>query len=204
MTDAEWQTSADPQAMIETGGKTISERKLRLVLCGWARLNWKWMGELARDSVVVAEGFADGDVDDMARRDADALFWDSSRSDRPTRNNWLVRVALENRIDLMPAAMSAISRNPKVARRQADIVRDVIAFSNCSGSQYSNLLARNHATVPAMARRIYDERTFHDLPILADALQDAGCTDPDILAHCRSGGEHVRGCWVVDLILGNS
>jgi len=42
----------------------------------------------------------------------------------------------------------------------------------------------------------------HLLPILADALEEAGCTAEDILAHCRSGGEHVRGCWVVDLILG--
>ena len=42
------------------------------------------------------------------------------------------------------------------------------------------------------------------LPILADALQDAGCEDADILGHCRSGGPHVRGCWVVDLVLGKS
>ncbi|HEY1378110.1 MAG TPA: hypothetical protein VGF55_15015 [Gemmataceae bacterium] len=65
-------------------------------------------------------------------------------------------------------------------------------------------LAWNHGTVPAIARRVYDERAFHDLPILADALEDAGCTDADILAHCRQGGEHVRGCWVVDLILGKA
>jgi hypothetical protein len=65
-------------------------------------------------------------------------------------------------------------------------------------------LTWNHATVPAIARHIYDDRAFHDLPILADALEDAGCTDPDILAHCRADGEHVRGCWVVDLILGKT
>jgi hypothetical protein len=63
-------------------------------------------------------------------------------------------------------------------------------------------LTWNNAIVPAIARHIYDDRAFHDLPFLADALEDAGCTDPDILGHCRSGGEHVRGCWVVDLILG--
>jgi hypothetical protein len=62
----------------------------------------------------------------------------------------------------------------------------------------------HNATVPAIAQRIYDERTFHDLPILADALEEAGCINPDILAHCRGGGEHVRGCWVVDLILGKN
>ena len=51
-----------------------------------------------------------------------------------------------------------------------------------------------------MARVIYDERQFDGMPILADALEDAGCTDPDILNHCRQAGEHVRGCWVVDLM----
>jgi hypothetical protein len=49
---------------------------------------------------------------------------------------------------------------------------------------------------------IYDERAFNRMPILADALEEAGCTNKDILDHCRSGGEHVRGCWAVDLILG--
>jgi hypothetical protein len=65
-------------------------------------------------------------------------------------------------------------------------------------------LTWNHGTVPAIARHIYDDRAFHELPKLADALEDAGCSDPDILAHCRGGGEHVRGCWVVDLLLGKS
>jgi hypothetical protein len=63
-------------------------------------------------------------------------------------------------------------------------------------------LSWNSGTVPAIARSVYDERAFHDMPILADALEDAGCDNQDILAHCRSGGEHVRGCWVVDLLLG--
>jgi hypothetical protein len=56
-------------------------------------------------------------------------------------------------------------------------------------------------TVTAIARTIYDERRFADMPILADALEEAGCTSAEILAHCRSNQEHVRGCWVVDLIL---
>jgi hypothetical protein len=54
----------------------------------------------------------------------------------------------------------------------------------------------------SMARQMYDSRNFSDMPILADALEEAGCTDQDILAHCRSGGEHVRGCFVLDLLLG--
>jgi hypothetical protein len=64
--------------------------------------------------------------------------------------------------------------------------------------------AWNDGAIPKMAHSIYEERAFDRLPILADALEDAGCDNADILAHCRSGGEHVRGCWVIDLLLGKS
>jgi hypothetical protein len=56
-------------------------------------------------------------------------------------------------------------------------------------------------TVRNIAQAIYDERAFDRLPILADALEEAGCTNRDILNHCRCDGAHARGCWVVDLIL---
>lgn len=58
------------------------------------------------------------------------------------------------------------------------------------------------STVSALARQIYDSRNFATMPILADALEDTGCRNEDILEHCRSAGPHVRGCWVVDLVLG--
>jgi hypothetical protein len=57
-------------------------------------------------------------------------------------------------------------------------------------------------TVVALARQMYETRDFGPMPILADALQDAGCEAEGILAHCREPGVHVRGCHVVDLILG--
>jgi hypothetical protein len=60
-----------------------------------------------------------------------------------------------------------------------------------------------HGGLPvSMTQRMYDSRDFADMPVLADALEEAGCQDQDILTHCRSGSEHVRGCWVVDLLLG--
>ena len=61
------------------------------------------------------------------------------------------------------------------------------------------------ATAVALAQTMYDARNFHAMPILADALQDAGCEDTAILDHCRDeNSPHVRGCWVVDLVLNKS
>lgn len=58
------------------------------------------------------------------------------------------------------------------------------------------------ADVLALANAIYEGRTFEHMPILADALQDAGCESPRVLDHCRGAGPHARGCWVIDLVLG--
>ncbi len=63
-------------------------------------------------------------------------------------------------------------------------------------------LAWRTSTITALAQQMYDSRDFTPMPILADALQDAGCENADILTHCRGPGPHVRGCWVVDLVLG--
>ncbi|MCE9561745.1 MAG: hypothetical protein K8U57_06780 [Planctomycetes bacterium] len=61
------------------------------------------------------------------------------------------------------------------------------------------------STVRSLAEGIYADRDFSAMPILADALQDAGCDNDNILNHCRDEMQvHVRGCWVVDLILGKS
>jgi hypothetical protein len=84
---------------------------------------------------------------------------------------------------------------------QSDLLRDIIAnpfravSMNCVWST---------SDVIALAEAIYTERAFDRLPILADALEDAGCDHADILEHCRGPGPHVRGCWVVDLLLGKS
>jgi hypothetical protein len=56
-------------------------------------------------------------------------------------------------------------------------------------------------SVVAIATNIYTGRTFEDMPILADALEDAGCADADVFDHCRGNAQHVRGCFVVDLLL---
>src|SRR5262249_22253367 len=63
-------------------------------------------------------------------------------------------------------------------------------------------LACNGAAGRHTAQALYEEGRFAELPVLADALEEAGCTSDAMLAHCRGDGPHVRGCWVVDLLLG--
>jgi hypothetical protein len=63
------------------------------------------------------------------------------------------------------------------------------------------VLAWSKGTVVRVAQGIYENRDFATLPVLADALEEAGCADARVVGHCRSPGPHVRGCWVVDLIL---
>ncbi|MBP3959644.1 hypothetical protein J8F10_30735 [Gemmata sp. G18] len=59
------------------------------------------------------------------------------------------------------------------------------------------------STTVTLAAQMYESRDFSAMPILADAIQDAGCDNDDILNHCRDANQvHVRGCWVVDLVLG--
>jgi hypothetical protein len=62
-------------------------------------------------------------------------------------------------------------------------------------------LACNDGSARKLAQTIYDERAYDQLPILADALEDAGCSDEELLSHLRSAGPHVRGCWALDLLL---
>jgi hypothetical protein len=66
------------------------------------------------------------------------------------------------------------------------------------------ILLWNDRAVQQLAQVIYAERHFEDMPILADALEDAGCTDAELLGHLRGPGPHARGCWVVDLLTGRT
>ena len=87
-------------------------------------------------------------------------------------------------------------------RRQCDLLRDLVGNPFRPATIQAAWLAWGGGLVAAIARGIDEERRFTELPVLADALEEAGCTDPDLLAHCRSGGEHAHGCWALDLILG--
>jgi len=84
--------------------------------------------------------------------------------------------------------------------KQASLLRDIFGNPFCTVTLSSAWLAWNVGTVLKLAQGIYDNWALDRLPILADALEDAGCQDAGILAHCRQPGQHVRGCWVLDLV----
>jgi hypothetical protein len=97
-------------------------------------------------------------------------------------------------------AASASTDAPAQWRIQTKLVRDIF------GNPFRPVAfapAWRTDTVLALAKQMYASREFGAMPILADALQDAGCDNPDVLDHCRdTAATHVRGCWVVDLVLG--
>jgi hypothetical protein len=102
------------------------------------------------------------------------------------------------------AAVREVNRQASDDLQQAQVMllRDIFGSPLRSVSIDPSWLAWNDGTVRRVAQAIYDECAFDRLPILADALEEAGCTNQYILNHCRQPGDHVRGCWVVDLILG--
>ena len=85
--------------------------------------------------------------------------------------------------------------------RQDAIFRDIV------GNPFVSIEFAPHwrtSDVLGLARAVYEDGAFDRLPILADALMDAGCADEAVLSHCRGPGPHARGCWVVDLVLGKA
>jgi hypothetical protein len=89
-----------------------------------------------------------------------------------------------------------------VMAEQVNFLHDIIGNPFCPMIAHPSWLVWGDSTVVKLAQGIYDERAFGRLPVLADALEEAGCDNAEILAHCRGSGPHVRGCWVVDLLLG--
>jgi hypothetical protein len=98
------------------------------------------------------------------------------------------------------AELSGANREQE-EREQAVLIREV--FGNPFRPVTLDIRWQTE-TVVALATGIYADRAFDRMPILADAMEEAGCDNADMLNHCRGEGPHVRGCWVVDLVLGKS
>jgi hypothetical protein len=95
----------------------------------------------------------------------------------------------------------AVGEAPSEYVAQCRLLRDIAGNPFRSASLDAAWLSWGDSTIRKLAQAIYSDRAFDRLPILADALEEAGCTHPDILEHCRGPGPHVRGCFVVDLVL---
>lgn len=90
---------------------------------------------------------------------------------------------------------------PIDALTKSQLIRDIFGNPFRKTKIDPNWLLWNGGVVSSLARSMHDAGDFTDMPILADALEEAGCDDPLILSHCRASALHVRGCWVIDLLL---
>jgi hypothetical protein len=199
-------------------GKAV-HRKRVLFACACCRRIWLLLkDDRSRRAVEIAERSADGlasdeelataqagalearDAVSVALRGADRAAIHATRV--ACHAVWeAVLLEIERAIaDLAEAEIfgGITSTLSNVKEHQAALLHDII------GNPHRPItidLAWRTSNVTALAQAIYDDRVFDRLPILADALEDAGCDNADILNHCRQPGVHVRGCWVVDLVL---
>jgi hypothetical protein len=202
-------------------------RKLRLFACACCRQVWDLIqDEDARRLVELAEGWADGTLDqgelDRTRGAAEAAYQRASLASRGCGSMELPRrlaAALQAVLNIVKpecresarvgsglarCAVGGMSGNPVWDAHEAAqlaVLRDIF------GNPFRPVVADPSwltSTVVSLAEGIYADRAFDRLPILADALQDAGCDGAEVLDHCRGLGPHVRGCWVIDLLLGKS
>jgi hypothetical protein len=190
MKEAEWLACDDPGKMLNFLGRKASERKLRLFVVACCLGDWSSLYEdRSRRLVELAERYADGEASEAELAEARRIAYPGellSMIDPKVAGAALVLVRVMKREPARQVRnLREIFGNPFRRRRSTDP-----AWLSWSGG-----------TVRKLDQSIYDERAFDRLPVLADALEEAGCTDAVILSHCRSGEGHVRGCWVVDLLL---
>ncbi len=205
MTEAEWFAATDPRPMQAFLRDKVSDRKVRLFAVGCCRQIWSVLkDERSQNAVVVAEQYADGlatqkelarvqgEAIDAATNGTAIVFFDYLSLPVDASGKRVVLGQLMKIPGLEPPPIHA--RFNRIA-----LIRDIF------GNPFRPIVADPAwltPTVRAIASAIYADRAFDRLPILADALEEAGCTNADILLHCRMPEDHVRGCWVVDLVLG--
>jgi hypothetical protein len=186
MRESGWWRVKKPVPMLDFLRGRASDRKIRLFVVAVCRRRWDGHppDELSRTAIEMAERFLEG---------------------RATEEDFVAAgcPAGEDLIDVLIAGYEAYPVGILWELSiQADLLRDIFGNPFRRVTVQPSWVQWKDGTVLHLARSIYEDRRFEDLPILADALEEAGCTDLDILGHCRSGGDHVRGCWVVDLVLG--
>jgi hypothetical protein len=212
MTEQEWLTCDDPQPMLAHFDENMSRRKARLLACACCRKMWTSLNDSNRELILTAERYVDGQAKKGELPAGFKQFRRLGAAEQAVALTAYRHASLNTLMSAIHEAVREIARHGRGAHFGEALVAERAALAVLIRDIFGPLPFRpvaidpawlrwNHGTVPAIARRIYDERAFHDLPILADALEDAGCTDADLLAHCRCGGGHVRGCWALDLLL---
>jgi hypothetical protein len=185
--------------MVEWLRGRASDRKLRLFACAF----WGWQE---------AEGGMDPE---MIRALAYAERWAErgsipARSSEPLLPLWLkwhplfARKASDaaNWTIRKTAAGYRTTDTTRAAKQQVLFLRDIFGNPFRPVTIPPAVLLWEDGTVANLPAAIYEGRHFDRLPILADALEEAGCDNAEILAHLRSGGVHAKGCWALDAILG--
>jgi hypothetical protein len=217
MTEEEWFAFCDWRRMLAILGDRPTDRKLRLFAVAVCRriapgllLAPSWR------ALVVAEQLADGAisaeelasvrerVSTLCLDEAGRYSWEPPYYAAEAPLSCLHQAARYAVRRAIQAAWltSQPSRNVVWAGITTALLRDI--FGNPFRPVAFSPSWRTDTAI-ALARTMYESREFGAMPILADALQDAGCDNTDILSHCRDAKQaHVRGCWVVDLVLGKS
>lgn len=210
MTEAEWQAWTDPDPMLDFLHGRASDRKLRLFACGccWRFVDWL-DSDHDRRAIEFGEAIAEGKRPPQPYADAHIHGYDQDLGEEDAYFTALGTACVAG----VCAADRAHPEKPSGEAWQA--VHDQERESLCRllrcivGNPFRStpplppsVLTWNDGTVVKVATAIYDERFWDRLPILADALADAGCDDAELLGHLWGPGPHARGCWVVDLILG--
>jgi hypothetical protein len=201
-----------------------SERKLRLFACGCCRYVALWLqSDAARQVITLAEQYAEGQIDfatlERALAVADgaeqAVARQSSWADYSRRAFEAVACLARRKVEEVVTAAHLAGRvfqswsgvNDEAVRAnsaaQANLLREIVGNPFVPARLDPDLLSFNDGAVDRIARSIHEERAYGDLPVLADALVDAGCRGEAILTHCRQEkNAHCPGCWVIDLLTG--
>ncbi len=202
---AEWDRGRSPEYLhgcLTALDRAPTARQRRLLYTAVARTEFDWCrDQWFQLAIEVAEQWADTDrppfgVDDIVRSLPRPVPRISSAS-------WDAQQVAANCLNVAPS-ISAVrfgGFRPATQHAFADAYREL--FPNPFVTLDWN--PDWHTTIVRdLSRHIYSAREFGTMPILADALQDAGCDNECILGHCRASTPHVRGCWVLDALLGKS
>jgi hypothetical protein len=226
MTEAEWLECDDLERLLDRLRDKITNRKLRLFACGCCRHAWHLLTHsLHRTAVEVAERYADGLAgrEELARsNDVESIIFRATqpglvyrpKDALPAAFNIAEAVAKEQHPDEWcdyDEHLAAYTARLVETTAQAALLKDIFGNTFRPISISPSLLGWNDGIIPRLAQAAYDDRILPAgtldntrLAVLADALEEAGCTDEQILTHLRGGREHYRGCFVVDSLLGKS